>query len=263
MQRPKVNIIDVGAKGGLEPPWTKHKTNVGTVLGFEPDGSERIGTSKIVLPYAIWSRTGEQVLYLYGKGVGSASLMRQNFDWVRSRFNEIKARGSRRLNESWFKRSTCVGKMRVQVRTLDSVLAELREGGHAEVPFHFLKSDTQSGEYEVLLGAKQYLESECVAALLEVFRYPLLEGIRLAEDIKAHMDSLGFDVIGWSDWQASFLSQRDLLFARRDPRSDAEGAIIDLVKSIYGVDTGPAAFSHKRSLIERVIRRARIKLRMD
>jgi len=257
----KVNIIDVGAVGGLEPPWSRHRQHVGTVLEFEPDGAERIKGDTIRLPYAIWSHNGRETLHFFKGGLGSASLKRQNMAWVREHYEEIKDQGNRRLNQTWFERSACTGETEIGVRTLDFVLDDLRKRGQGKAPFHFLKSDTQSGEYDVLAGAQSYLKNECAAALLEVFRYPLLEGIRLADEVEAYMASLGFEVIGWSAWQASFASQRDMLFARREPKDGAQAASIDVVKKIYGVESGPVLFSHKRSLVERVVRKARILLR--
>jgi len=258
----KVNIIDVGAIGGLEPPWSRNRRHVGTVLEFEPDGIERITGDTIRLPHAIWSHNGRETLHFFKGGLGSASLKRQNMAWVREHYEEIKDKGSRRLNRTWFERSTCIRETEIGVRTLDLVLEDLRKRGQGVSPFHFLKSDTQSGEYDVLVGARSYLQEECAAALLEVFRYPLLEGIRLAEEVEVYMASFGFEVIGWSPWQASFESQRDVLFARREPTDAAQAASIEVVKRIYGVGAGPALFSHKRSLVERVVRKARMRLRL-
>lgn len=258
----KINIIDIGAVGGLEPPWSKNGDRVGMVLEFEPDGVRHETEDVIRLPYAIWSHDGEETLHFFRGGVGSASLKSQNVTWVRENFEAIKGEGDRRLNETWFARSECVREMPMQVRSLDSVIAELGAQRPDLPVFHFLKSDTQSGEYDVLVGAQNYLANECAACLLEVFRFPLLEGIRLADEIEAHMEGLGFEVIGWTAWQASFASQRDMLFARRTPKDADQAAAIELVKALYGVSQGAGLFSHKRSFAERVLRKARIALKM-
>src|SRR5690606_34624972 len=130
---------------------------------------------------------------------------RDNFDWLTNM-------GKRSLAETWFDRAEPRGTFACPVRKLDTILADLPNRPR----FHFLKSDTQSGEWFVLDGAREFLASECLGVELECFRYPLYEGLKTEEEVFALMDDLGFDRWGWTGYQNSFLSQADYLFLRRD-----------------------------------------------
>ena len=55
-----------------------------------------------------------------------------------------------------------------------------------------MKSDTQSGEFFVLEGAKKYLENDCIGLELELFRYPLYQNLVTEEEVKSYLAELGF-----------------------------------------------------------------------
>ena len=116
---------------------------------------------------------------------------------------------------------------------MDTILEELDASVGQHIPFHFLKSDTQSGEYFVLEGAKKYLIEDCLGLELELFRYPLYQGLVTEDEVKSYLKEIGFRVAGWTNYKSSFNSQADYLFLRENPRSKKEEDLINLILGVY------------------------------
>ena len=229
----KINVIDIGAVGGFDLPWSKHLDKVDNTLSFEPNEDPILIGNKLRYNCAVWNFDGVADFHVYGRnGVGS-SLLTQNFKWVKENFESIKDQGNQRLNSTWFDRSTEINHFQCPVKKLDTILDELERERGDRTPFQFLKSDTQSGEFFVLDGARQYLERDCLGLDLELFRYPLYEGMVLENEVKGFLGSQGFEIAGWTGYQNSFLSQADYLFLRKEPRSSEEKNTINLIKNIY------------------------------
>lgn len=234
----KINVIDVGAIGGFDRPWSRHTNKVGRVLSFEPNEAPILTGSQLRYNCAVWNFDGEATFYVSGKnGVGS-SLLKQNIDWVRENLEEIKLEGNQTLNNSWFDRAIITRKFTCKVKKLDTVLSELYRSLGEKVTFPFLKSDTQSGERFVLEGAEDYLNNDCLGLELELFRYPLYQDMILEDQVKEYLKTLGFRVAGWTGYKNSFNSQADYLFLREVPRSGEEQTCVSLIESVYQ-PTGP------------------------
>jgi len=77
------------------------------------------------------------------------------------------------------------------------------------------------------------LENDCLGLELELFRYPLCQNLVTEDKVKSYLNDLGFYVAGWTGYQNSFASQADYLFLRKNPRSEEEIKIIELIKTIY------------------------------
>ena len=227
-----VDLIDVGAVGGLGSPWREHADAVGQVLSFEPNEPARRDGRHWIHDSAIWDRDGRMPFYISGPDGSGSSLLQQNPDWVAANFARLADQGDRKLNRTWQQRSQISKVVEIEVRTLDGVLAELRQGA-AGARFRFLKSDTQSGEWFVLQGAQAFLERDCVGLELELFRYPLYQGMVLEDEVKTWLAARGFRVAGWSGWQASFESQADFLFLRAAPRDAEEQALVETIERVY------------------------------
>lgn len=248
----KVNIIDIGAVGGLNhiSPWSKHIDKVGITLSFEPNDDSVLIGNHIKYDCAVWNFDGVAEFHVYGEnGVGS-SLLTQNLNWVKENFESIKGQGNQGLNSTWFDRSSETSRFQCQVKRLDTILDELGKKRASHTSFQFLKSDTQSGEFFVLDGARQYLERDCLGLDLELFRYPLYEGMILEDKVKDFLDNLGFEITGWTGYQNSFLSQADYLFLRKVPRSLEEEKTINLIKNIYAPQ-GSEKIIKSTSLLEK------------
>lgn len=227
-----IDLIDIGAVGGLGPPWRAHPEAVGHVLGFEPNQPPRQDGRRWTYDSAIWHRNGRARFFISGADGSGSSLLRQNPAWVAANFARLADQGDRRLNRTWQERSKISRMVEIEVRTLDSVLAELQAAAGGP-RFRFLKSDTQSGEWFVLQGAQDFLARDCVGLELELFRYPLYRGMVLEDDVKAWLAERGFRVAGWSGYQASFASQADYLFLRAAPRDAEEQALVQTIEAVY------------------------------
>jgi FkbM family methyltransferase len=229
----KINIIDIGAIGGFDIPWKRHQDKLEWSLSFEPNDTPILTGKQLRYDCAVWNFDGEANFYVSGPNGTGSSLLKQNYDWVKNNFEKIKSEGNERLNKSWFERSQITKEFKCPVKKLDSILAELYHQLNHKIPFHFLKSDTQSGEFFVLEGARNYLEEDCLGLELELFRYPLYEGVILEDEVKNYLNQLGFSVAGRTPYQNSFSSQADYLFLRQNPRTSEEKEIINLILSIY------------------------------
>jgi FkbM family methyltransferase len=228
--RGSLHLIDVGSVGPLPSPWNEHASQLARLLKFEP--RDRVGSRNprvTAVDAALWSEAGERDFYVYrGKRGTGSSLYRQNLEYVRENFESLRRRGSRRLAETWFDRSSLVRTERVHCRTLDEVLRE------QDVPYDFLKIDAQGAEYEILRGAERFLESACLGLHLELFVLPLYAGIALLPSVETYLAGLGFERVIRYPAHGSFDSQHDCVYLRRD----AIGEKPRLIRKIYGL--GPA-----------------------
>ncbi|MBW4549823.1 MAG: FkbM family methyltransferase [Aphanocapsa sp. GSE-SYN-MK-11-07L] len=229
----KVNIIDIGAVGGFDFPWEIYKHKIDWSLSFEPNEPFILTGKKLSYNCAVWNFDGEAAFYVSGKQGTGSSLLKQNFEWVQENFKAIQLEGDRQLNETWYERSKITKEFECSVKKLDTILVELYQSLGEHIPFHFLKSDTQSGEFFILDGAKDYLEKDCLGLELELYRYPLYKDMILENEVKSYLKSLGFAIAGWTGYQNSFNSQADYLFLREIPRSNKEEKIIELIQKIY------------------------------
>jgi FkbM family methyltransferase len=250
----QLGLIDIGSRGGLENPWRRAPGLIGKVLAFEPNDELRDGGNRLSYPTAVWNYDGEADFTVYGEHGFGSSLLPQNVEWVRENFARIGNQGNHRLAATWFDRAQPKGSFTCPVRKLDTILADIP----TRPRFHFLKSDTQSGEWFVIDGARDFLANECLGVELECFRYPLYEGLRTEDEVFALMDELGFDRWGWTGYQNTFLSQADYLFLKRNPAA-ADRVAVGAIKALYRTE-GPDSLIKRASIAERALYKVRSKL---
>ena len=233
----KINIIDVGALDGFDIPWKKHQDKIGFALTFEPNEKAVFGEKLIRYNTAIWDYDGEGTFYIVGSIGQGSSLLEPNYEWVNENFQQIRTEGNIKFNDTWAERTVIKRIATLPVKKLDTVLAEvnaqLQKDGRMPLKFHFLKSDTQSGEYYVLKGAENWLKTDCIGLEIEAFRYPMYKGVVIDVEVKKYLENLGFEQIGWTGYMYSFNAACDYLFVRREPRNAEEKAMIDLIKQVY------------------------------
>lgn len=212
-----LTLVDVGALGGLEQPWKDHHFK--DFIGFEPNCDELVQAklqegSKKVFNRALGSHVHEAILYIYGEKGSGSSLLKQNCKWVEENFDSIKTLGNPSLNLSWSKRSKLLREENVFVDTLDNIAAH--SGLSSQNPF-FAKIDTQGYENNILIGADKVLrDGTCIGLELELFRFPLYDGITLEGEIINNLIGMGFRLVGWTGYKNSFNSQADYLFLKQD-----------------------------------------------
>lgn len=221
-----VGLIDVGSVGSLPQPWHQRSDLLSHVLKFEPRDA-RAETSRVVtVDAALWSEPATLPFYIYAglSGHGS-SLFRENGDYVRANFEELRTRGPAYLANTWFERSRLDHVEEIRCTTLDTVLAQRSE------TYHVLKIDAQGAERQILEGAAEFLSSgECLALHLELFTLPLYRGIALRPEVEAMVDKIGFTLMKEYPPHGSFDSQNDCVFMRRA----AAGPVVEAIREAYG-----------------------------
>lgn len=224
---PKINFIDVGSVGELPMPWRNHSDKLNYILKFEPQEDSKNENKIISLDKALWSKAEQRKFYIYkGFDHSGSSLFEQNYSYVEENFDDLKKRGIKELAETWFDRSKLVKTEVIQCDTLDHILSEIK------VKYDFIKIDAQGAEYEIIKGAESFLKSTCLGLHLELFNIPLYQDIKLLEEVKMHLDLIGFELVFTMPAHGSFNSQHDCIFLKRNPTIQ-QFKKIELIKRVY------------------------------
>jgi FkbM family methyltransferase len=226
-----INLIDVGSLGNLPEPWLSNAWHIKNLLSFEPLENASRRKNVIISSRALWSEKCIKHFYIY-KGFRSSgsSLFEQNFEFVDQNFEELKKRGPEHLAETWRERSQLIRRTEIECVTLDSVIENLK----VPYSFDFLKIDAQGAEYEILLGAQDFLRNSCIGLHLELFNMPLYKGIKLLPEVSEFLSRQGFELVKKMEFHGSFNSQNDCVFLRKDVRNEKKETT-DLIRSIYGL----------------------------
>ncbi len=224
-----IGFIDVGSIGGLPKPWSYNANHVKFLLNFEPNDSPTRGPDCMTYNTAVWDTEDVLPFYIY-KGINAtgSSLFKQNYDYVRSNYDELKGRGPRKLAETWFDRSQLINTIELKCRTIDDILSD----EFVSTPFHFMKIDAQGAEYNILKGAEDFLAGSCVGLHLELFVLPLYEGIALLDEVEEYLKQYGFRMVKKFPAHGTFDSQHDCLFLKEQGDSKS----LTLIRNIYGID---------------------------
>jgi FkbM family methyltransferase len=224
-----LNFIDIGSVGGLPKPWKSNANIIHFLLNFDPNELPKSGPNFVTCNTALWESEAMLPFYIYkGSNAMGASFFKQNYDFVRENFDNLKQRGPARLAETWFDRSSLSETRQIQCRPLYAILKE----SFPTTPFHFLKVDAQGAEYPILKGAQQLLKGSCIGLHLELFVLPLYEGIVLLDKVQAFLEDFGFYLAKKFPPHGSFDSQHDCVFLRKEIDSQKESYI----RRIYEID---------------------------
>jgi len=221
-----VGFIDVGSAGSFPEPWRSHANLIRHVLSFEPLADQHSDGNVTVVPAALWRTAETRPFYIQVGTSHGDSLYPPGFDHVRAHYDELKTRGPRWMADTWFDRSAVERVDEITTTTLDAVLDDV--GGS----FDFLKIDAQGADYDILLGARRFLETGCLGVQLEAYTIPLYEGIVLLDGIDEHMDAAGFDRAWTAASHGTFDSQHDVLYLRRDV---VQSKTLDAIRSVYAI----------------------------
>jgi FkbM family methyltransferase len=224
-----VHLIDVGSLGDLPSPWFEKSDKVAQLLKFEPQDARATQPCVTAIDAALWSSEGAFPFYIYkGFGHSGSSLFEQNFEYVDANFSELKHIGPTRLANTWHKRSALEKTLTINCRTLDGVLAEL----DAPFTYDFLKIDAQGAEYDILEGAKRFLEKDCLGLHLELFNIPLYKNIKLLPEVVAYLAEKGFELVKKMPAHGTFNSQHDCIFLRKVV-SPEKKARMSAIRAVY------------------------------
>lgn len=223
-----INFIDVGSVGLLPEPWRSEAQLIKKLLKFEPRDAAERNENVITIDAALWDENGEMPFYIYkGLNHSGSSLFRQNYQYVKDNFEELRKRGPENLAETWFDRSQLVREETLFCRRLDDVLKDndIRE------EFHFMKIDAQGAEYQILKGAEGVLKNGCYGLHLELFNIPLYEGITLLPKVQEYLKGFGFELVKKMPAHGSFDSQHDCVFLR----TDVDNKETRIIKQLYKI----------------------------
>lgn len=223
-----INFIDVGSVGGLPEPWDSNAKHVKFLLNFEPNESLKQGPNYMTYNTAVWETNETRPFYIYQglNGTGS-SLFKQNFEYVKQNYDELKNRGSNRLAKTWFERSKLMRETELKCKTIDSIIEEK----FPQTDFHFIKIDAQGAELNILKGSEELLK-KCVGLHLELFSIPLYQGIALIEEVEKYLSKYDFHLVKKFPAHGSFDSQNDCLFLKKNENAE----VTSLIKKVYKIN---------------------------
>jgi FkbM family methyltransferase len=224
-----ISLIDVGAIGKLPSPWLKNSNYIKNLLRFEPRESNSNSNNVQSLDIALGSKNEIRDFYIYkGNKSQGSSLYKQNFKYVNENFHLLKGKGSKALAETWHERSELIRTVKVNVKTLDSILKKIK------VSYDFLKIDAQGAEYEILLGSENYLKNDCLGLQLELFEIPLYEGIKLKSEVIKFLKKKGFNLVKELPHNGTFESSRDCIFIKQN-YDIKDSKKIEFIKKLYQI----------------------------
>ena len=223
-----IRVVDAGARGELDPPFSLLPAELVGIIGFEPDADEcerlnaGAGPNGTYFPVALWSEEARVPIHV--AAVESCSSVHPPNEPVLSRFAPAHREPRRTVSTVDF-----------PAMTLDAALAS------AGLDADFLKVDVQGSEFEVLTGAAETLSKQICAAIVETWTAEVHRGQRLTGDVLRLMADHGFELVdvsvaaGWTRDRPENLTGKaqvtglDLLFLR-DLRARPAAAATKLVK---------------------------------
>ncbi len=147
--------------------------------------NQNLGSELHVLPYCLGDAC-KQALFNINYDPYTSSLYDPNPD-----YNSFYS--TQRDHDYIFSEATRVmEKRRVETVSIDYIF---QSKNVPMPPPDFLSIDTQGSEYDILLGAKETLESSVVALVIEVEFHPIYRGQRLFGDLVKLLSEQGFDFV--------------------------------------------------------------------
>ena len=176
-----VTLIDIGASGGMEPPWNLLDKNL-EVVGFEPDAAafdalterdSRIAIEQKYLNTALYNENSEIDFHITRRQ-GHSSVFEPDKDVI-GRF-------------SFSERYDVLETKKIAARRLDEALQE------ADITnADFIKIDTQGSELAILQGGEKTL-SVCFGVEVEVEFLPLYKNQPLFSELETFLRDYGFEL---------------------------------------------------------------------
>lgn len=174
-------LIDVGARGELDPPWGLLDEASLQLVGFEPDTEEckrlnALSPSNFkYYPNALWDSVTTREVHV--AQVASCSSVYPPNQSVLQVFEEdhVACRNT-------------VSKESFECTSLDIFCSQ-----HSIHP-DFVKIDTQGSEYEIIRGARGSLQNDVFGVITETWLHEVHKGQALSSKIQLEMNELGFEV---------------------------------------------------------------------
>jgi FkbM family methyltransferase len=173
-------FCDVGARGGIEEPWTFFR-NIVDLISFEPDKAEYNSlvenkySEDMIYPYALSSEKKNVSLNLT-KSRGCSSLYEPNFEFLK--------------NYSDFERFKIEETVAIEATSLDSLHSR---GEFIDVDF--IKIDVQGAELDILRGGEKLLCENILGIQVEVEFQTMYKNQPLFSDVDSFIrNHLGLQI---------------------------------------------------------------------
>ena len=183
----KIGLIDIGARGGIEPEWRKIQNNIKAFL-FEPDERSRnelksIGYVEKIFPVALGSSEGIANINLC-KSPGTSSLLKPRYEFLKIFFD--------------VSRFDIISEEEIELSTLDKCLLDRWED------CDFIKLDTQGTELDILKGGKELINKPLIGFEIEVEFVQMYKDQPLFGDVCSFLDKNQYqfyDLIHLCRWE--------------------------------------------------------------
>lgn len=173
----KIDLLDVGSFGGLEPRWARVNKFINTVeieADLERDESKKIFGENSLKSNVVGSRREVKQFYLT-KGLGKSSIFKPNFSLL-NRYNDVN-------------RFEIISKKKVQIKRLDSLLSSSPD---------FIKLDIQGSELFALKGLGD-LKKEVIAIETEIEFLELYSKQPLFRDLDLYLNKHQFEFLDFTN----------------------------------------------------------------
>lgn len=185
-----ISIVDLGARGGIEPRWKKVSTFL-KYRGFEPDprsvdanSISKVGAYKMISNLV--SDKSEKSVFYVSIEEGNSSLYKPDMDFI-SRF-------------PYPKRFETVNDLELDTSTIDDLI-------HEEIDF--IKLDIQGGELNALKGSERVLKN-VLGIETELMFMRLYKNQPLFGELNAYLQSQGFEFFDFTNlrrWERNRLQE--------------------------------------------------------
>lgn len=179
-ERRPLTLIDIGARGGLQPNWRKARRHL-RLVGFEPDPTEYgelaagADPRRTVYINAALGRAPGRLVLNVGRLGGTSSLLAPNMDFLR-RFPQPE-------------RYEIVRQVPIEAETLDTVLPR-----HGVDDPDFIKIDTQGAERAILEGGRDTVSRSIFGLEIEVLFAPIYHEQPTFGEIDGFLRGVGFQL---------------------------------------------------------------------
>ncbi|MFA6294943.1 MAG: FkbM family methyltransferase [Candidatus Paceibacterota bacterium] len=175
-----LTLIDAGARGDLEEPWSSIDQSILRVIGFEPDLEEckklnSQSSNRTYIPTALWSNKTNLTVYTTSMP-SCSSVYSPNMELIK------------KFEKKHWETKVVSGTSSFSTSTIDE---EIR---NKKVHPDFLKIDTQGAEYEILKGSTVSLEQDIFAVLAETWTTEVYKNQPLSDEIMKIMRNNGFSL---------------------------------------------------------------------
>ena len=180
----KLTLIDIGARFGLNKPFSYIGEKYLNIIGFEPDKDEYENLNKnfknrTYFNSAIYSKKKISNFYLL-KDKPASSLYKPN------------QKLGKKFEKQHFEKRYIDQVYRMKTQTLNFYKNKIPK-------LDFLKIDTQGSEFDILQGSSFFLKSHCPIILTETWSDDVYENAKKFYDISKFLDSYNYNAIKIDD----------------------------------------------------------------